>query len=57
MVNANYTWFKCMKCGAINKVLPGQKFETAEDFVKLLECDCKVEVVKPKSKKVVKDAT
>ena len=54
-VNANYTWLICKECDKQTKILPGQKFENKEDFLKLFECDC-VEV-KPKRKKVVKDAT
>ena len=56
-VNANYTWFICKECQAVPKILPGQKFETPEDFTKLFECDCIVEKPKPKRKKAVKDAT
>ena len=54
-VNANYTWLICRGCNKQTKILPGQKFENKEDFLKLFECDCKE--VKPKRKKAVKDAT
>lgn len=53
-VNANYTWITCKECNNVTKILPGQTFDTKEDFLKLFECDCKE---KPKRKKVVKDAT
>lgn len=54
-VNANYTWIKCKECDNIARILPGQMFESADDFAKLFECECKVVKRKP-SKKVVKDA-
>ena len=54
-VNANYTWIKCKDCGLTTRILPGQTFNSPEDFAKLFECECEVE--KPKTrKKVAKDA-
>ena len=55
-INANYTWLKCDECGNINKILPGQTFETPEEWLEMLKCEC-VEKPKPTRKKVVKDAT
>lgn len=39
-VNANYTWLKCLECGDIAKILPGQKFENSEALAKTYECGC-----------------
>lgn len=54
-INANYTWIKCKGCGLITKILPGQTFESADDFAELFKCNCVIE--KPKRKKAVKNET
>lgn len=54
-VNANYTWIKCKECESITKILPGQLFESPEDFIKLFKCECVEDKPKPR-KKVAKDA-
>lgn len=56
-VNANYTWVVCKECNKTTKILPGQTFNTKEDFLKLFDCDCKEEKPKRTRKKVEKDAT
>lgn len=56
-VNANYTWITCSECGNILRLLPGQKFETPEDFAKLFKCECIEEKPKRTRKKVVTNAT
>lgn len=54
IINANYTWLKCRKCGHITKVLPGQKFNSAQELTDLYKCEC---VVEQKPKKRVSNAT
>lgn len=51
IVNANYTWFKCLECDSITKILPGEKFENAEAIAKKFKCECSVATQKQKVKR------